>query len=315
MVKRAKITVIGAGNVGATLAHWLASWKLGDIVLVDVVDSLPQGKALDLSQSGSIAGFDLKITGSNDYGPSENSDLVIITAGLARKPGMSRDQLLAANVKIVANCTKQAVALCPNAIFIIVSNPLDAMVYTAYKSGQMPTGRLLGQAGVLDVARFKTFLAWELGCSVQDISAMLIGGHGDDMVPLPRYTNVAGIPITELIEPDRLNEIITRTRMGGGEIVKLLKTGSAYYTPAAATARMAESILRDQKRIMPCAAYCDKQYDIGGYFVGVPTLLGAGGVEKVLELKLTDQERAAFGQSIEHVKQLCAKVDDLLAAE
>ena len=315
MVKRAKITVIGGGNVGATLVHWLASWQLGDIVLIDVVDSLPQGKALDLSQSGSTAGFDLKITGSNDYGPSENSDLVIITAGLARKPGMSRDQLLAANVKIVASCTKQAVAVCPNAIFIIVSNPLDAMVYTAYKSGQMPTGHLAGQAGVLDVARFKTFLAWELGCSVQDISAMLIGGHGDDMVPLPRYTNVAGIPITELIEPDRLNEIINRTRMGGGEIVKLLKTGSAYYTPAAATARMAESILRDQKRIMPCAAYCDKQYDIGGYFVGVPTLLGTGGVEKVLELKLTDQERAAFDQSIEHVKQLCAKVDDLLAAE
>lgn len=314
MLNRPKITIVGAGNVGATCAHWLASWKVGDIVLVDVVEGVPQGKALDLSQSGSVEGFDVSITGSNDYGPSANSDVVIITAGIARKPGMSRDDLMATNCKIVRACAENAVKHSPNAIVVVVSNPLDAMVYTAYKASGLPAHRVLGQAGVLDVARFKTFLAWELGCSVQDITAMLIGGHGDDMVPLPRYTSVAGIPITDLVSSDRLQEIIKRARVGGAEIVALLKTGSAYYTPASATAQMAESIIRDQKRVMPCAVYCDKEYGIGGYFVGVPCVLGAKGVERIFELKLTPEERAAFQTSIDHVKELCGQVDRLMAS-
>jgi malate dehydrogenase len=313
MQNRPKITVVGAGNVGATCAHWLASWRVADLVLVDVVEGVPQGKALDLAQSGSIEGFDLAITGANDYAPSANSDIVIITAGIARKPGMSRDDLMATNCKIVRACAENPVKHSPKAILIVVSNPLDAMVYTAYKASGLPKHRVLGQAGVLDVARFKTFLAWELGCSVQDITALLIGGHGDDMVPLPRYTSVAGIPITDLIPEARLQDIIKRARLGGAEIVSLLKTGSAYYTPASATARMAEAILRDQKRVMPCAVYCEKEYGIGGHFVGVPCLLGAKGVEKIFELKLTADERAAFQTSIGHVKELCAQVDRLMA--
>jgi malate dehydrogenase len=312
MLRRAKVTIVGAGNVGSTLAHWLASWNLADLILVDVVEGMPQGKALDLSQSGPIEGFDLKIVGSNDYSTTQDSDIVIITAGLARKPGMSRDELLAVNTKIVKSCTEEIIKYSPDAILIVVSNPLDAMVYTTYKTSGFPAHRVIGQAGVLDVARFKTFLAWEIGCSVQDISALLIGGHGDDMVPLPRYTSVAGIPVTDLIAKDRLDEIIKRARMGGGEIVSLLKTGSAYYTPSSATASMAEAIVRDQKRVMPCAVYCDKEYDIGGYFVGVPCMLGAKGVERIFELKLTDAERSAFRESIDHVRQLCAQVDKLL---
>jgi malate dehydrogenase len=312
MAKRAKITIVGAGNVGATCAHWLAVWKVADLVLVDVVEGVPQGKALDLLQSGSVEGFDLNITGSNDYAPSADSDVVIITAGIARKPGMSRDDLMATNCKIVKACAENAAKYSPNAILIVVSNPLDAMVYTAYKASGLPRHKVIGQAGVLDVARFKTFLALELGCSVQDITAMLIGGHGDDMVPLPRYTSVAGIPITDLIPENRLQEIIKRARLGGAEIVGLLKTGSAYYTPAAATARMAEAVIRDQKRVMPCAAYCQNEYQIGGYFVGVPCVLGKNGVEKIFELNLTPEEHAAFQTSIDHVKELCAQVDTLL---
>jgi malate dehydrogenase len=312
MTKRAKITIVGAGNVGATCAHWLASWKVGDLVLVDVVEGVPQGKALDLLQSGPVEGFDVSITGSNDYAPSADSDVVIITAGIARKPGMSRDDLMATNCKIVKACAENAVKYSPNAVLIVVSNPLDAMVYTAYKASGLPAEKVLGQAGVLDVARFKTFLALELGCSVQDITAMLIGGHGDDMVPLPRYTSVAGIPITDLIPETRLQEIIKRARLGGAEIVSLLKTGSAYYTPASATARMAEAVIRDQKRVMPCAVYCQKEYKIGGYFVGVPCVIGKSGVEKIFELNLTSEERAAFQTSIDHVKELCAQVDTLI---
>lgn len=312
MLGRAKVTVVGAGNVGATCAHWLAVWKVADIVLCDVVEGMPQGKALDLAQSGALAGFDLAIEGTTDYADTAGSDVVVITAGLARRPGMSRDQLLAANTKIVRSCTEQAVRHSPEAILVVVSNPLDAMVYTAYKTAGLATERVVGQAGVLDVARYKTFLAMELGCSVQDISALLIGGHGDDMVPLVRYTSVGGIPVTDLIPSDRLASIVERTRKGGGEIVSLLKTGSAYYTPAAATARMVESIVRDQKRVLPCAAYCDAEYGIGGYYVGVPCMLGRQGVEKVFELKLTDAERAAFGESVDHVKQLCRQVDELL---
>ncbi len=312
MSQRAKVTIVGAGNVGATCAHWLASWRVADLVLIDVVEGMPQGKALDLAQSGPVEGYDLTIAGTNDYADTAGSDVVVITAGLARKPGMSRDELLAANTKIVKTCAENAVRHSPEAIFVVVSNPLDAMVYTAWKASGVAPRKIVGQAGVLDVARYKTFLAMELNCSVQDISALLIGGHGDDMVPLPRYTSVGGIPVTDLVPADRLAAIVERTRKGGGEIVSLLKTGSAYYTPASASARMVESILRDQKRVMPCAAYCESEYGISGYFVGVPCMLGRSGVEKVFELKLTADETAAFAESISHVRELCGQVDKLL---
>jgi len=304
-MQRAKITIIGAGNVGATCAHWAAAKELGDIVLVDIVDGLPQGKGLDLHEAGPIEGFDVRIVGTTEYDATADSDLVIITSGVPRKPGMSRDQLLETNVKIVADVTAKAVARSPQAILIVVSNPLDAMVYTAHAVSGFPTQRVVGQAGVLDTARYRTFIADEIGCSVQDVHAMLLGGHGDDMVPLPRYTTVAGIPVTQLLPPGKLDEIVTRTRNGGAEIVNLLKTGSAYYAPAAATIAMAESILRDKRRVLPCAAYCDKEYDVGGYFVGVPCILGRNGVEKVLEVELDAREREAFAASVAHVKELC----------
>jgi len=312
MPARAKVTIVGAGNVGATCAHWLAVRDVADIVLADVVEGMPQGKALDLAQSGPIEGFDVAIIGTNDYADTADSDVVVVTAGLARKPGMSRDELLAANTKIVKSCTQQLVKYSPGAIVVVVSNPLDAMVYTAYRVSGLAPRRIVGQAGVLDVARYKTFVAREIGCSVQDVSALLIGGHGDEMVPLPRYSSVGGIPVTDLIGPDRMDSIVHRTRKAGGEIVALLKTGSAYYTPAAAAARMVESVIRDQKRVMPCAAWCEREYDIGGCFVGVPCMLGADGVENVFELALTDTERSAFEESIKHVRELCARVDKLL---
>ncbi len=310
---KAKVTIIGAGNVGSTLAHWLASWQLADIVLIDIVEGLPQGKALDLKQSGAIVGFDLNIVGTNSYEDTENSDVIVITAGIPRKPGMSRDELLETNCKIIKSCTQNTAKYSPDAIFIIVTNPLDAMVYTAYKVAELSPYKIVGQAGILDIARYKTFLAETIGVSVQDISALLIGGHGDDMVPLPRYTNVSGIPITDLIPKDKLDAIIERTRKGGGEIVSLLKTGSAYYAPSAATAQMVQAILKDQKRVFPCSCYCDKEYNVGGYFVGTPCILGANGVEKVIELKLTEEEQSQFQQSINHVKQLCQKVDKILS--
>ncbi len=304
-MKRAKITVIGAGNVGATCAHWAAAKELGDIVLVDIVEGMPQGKALDLTQAAPVEGYDVKLTGTNDYDATAASDLVIITSGLPRKPGMSRDQLLETNVKIVAEVTARAVEKSPKAILIVVSNPLDAMVYTAHQVSGFPTQRVIGQAGVLDTARYRAFIAAEVGCSVEDVHAMLLGGHGDDMVPLPRYTTVAGIPVTQLIAPGKLDAIVTRTRNGGAEIVNLLKTGSAYYAPAAATIAMAESILRDKRRVLPCAAYCDKEYKVGGYFVGVPCILGRHGVEKVIELELDAREKEMLAASVEHVKELC----------
>ncbi|HOB76444.1 MAG TPA: malate dehydrogenase [Phycisphaerae bacterium] len=312
MTKRAKITVIGAGNVGATCAHWAAAKELGDVVLVDIVEGLPQGKALDLRQASPIEGFDSDIIGTNTYEPTADSDVIIITSGLARKPGMSRDDLLAKNVQIVKEVTQQAVRHSPNAILIVVSNPLDAMVYTAWKVSGFPAHRVMGQAGVLDTARYRTFIAMELGCSVEDIQALLLGGHGDDMVPLPSYTSVSGIPVTSLIPRDRLDAIVERTRKGGGEIVNLLKTGSAYYAPAAASVQMAEAIIKDKRRILPVAAYCDKEYGIGGYFVGVPAMLGRNGVEKVLEVPLSDEERAAFNVSIGHVKELVAQAEKML---
>ncbi len=311
MIGRAKITVIGAGNVGATCAHWAASKELGDIVLLDIVEGMPQGKALDLRQAGPVERYDSNIVGTNDYKDTAGSDVIIITSGLARKPGMSRDDLLIKNVEIVRGVTEQAAKHSPNAILIVVSNPLDAMVYTAWKASGFPTHRVMGQAGVLDTARYRTFIAMELGCSVEDITALLLGGHGDDMVPLPSYTSVAGIPVTHLIPKDRLDAIVDRARKGGGEIVALLKTGSAYYAPAAASVQMAEAIIKDKKRILPVAAYCQKEYGIGGYFVGVPAVLGKGGVEKVLEVPLSPDEKAAFQVSIDHVKELVAQVDKL----
>lgn len=308
-MRRAKITVIGAGNVGATCAHWAAAKELGDIVLLDIVEGLPQGKGLDLRQAGPVERFDANIIGTNSYDDTKNSDIVIITSGIARKPGMSRDDLMATNMKIVRSVSEEAAKQSPNAVYIIVSNPLDAMVQTCWKATGLPTKQIVGQAGVLDTARYRTFLAMELGCSVEDIVAVLMGGHGDDMVPLPRYTSVAGIPVTELIPKERLDAIVKRTRDGGAEIVGLLKTGSAYYAPAAATVQMAEAIIKDKKRILPCAAYCKSEYGVGGYFVGVPCVLGAGGVEKVIELKLDGEERKLFDASVTHVKELVAWVE------
>ncbi|RMF74493.1 MAG: malate dehydrogenase [Planctomycetota bacterium] len=312
-MRRAKITIIGAGNVGATCAHWAASKELGDITLLDIVEGMPQGKALDLFQASTIEDFDSRLIGTNDYADTAGSDVVIITSGIARKPGMSRDDLLATNVKIVSEVTSKVVETSPDAVLIIVSNPLDAMVYTAWKVSGFPTSRVVGQAGVLDVARYKAFIAQELDCSVEDVSALLMGGHGDTMVPLPRYTSVSGIPVTQLIPAGKLDEIVTRTRNGGAEIVGLLKTGSAYYAPSAATVAMAESIIRDKKRVMASAAYCESEYGVGGYFVGVPAVLGAGGVEKVIEVELDAKEKEMFQTSVEHVKELCAQTEKFLA--
>jgi malate dehydrogenase len=309
-MRRAKISIIGAGNVGATAAHWAASKELGDVVLVDIpqVEGMPQGKALDLFQASPVEGFDAKITGSTSYEPTTGSDVVIVTAGVARKPGMSRDDLININTGIVKQVAENVAKYSPNAVMIVVSNPLDAMVYVAWKASGFPTKRVLGQAGVLDAARYRAFLAAEIGCSVEDVHALLLGGHGDDMVPLARYSFAGGIPVSQLIPAARLEEIIKRTRNGGAEIVGLLKTGSAYYAPASATIAMAESIIKDKKRILACAAYCDKEYGIGGYFVGVPCLLGTDGVEKVIEIELDDKERRMFNSSVEHVKELVKTV-------
>ncbi len=312
-MKRAKITVIGAGNVGSSCAVWAAELSLGDIVLVDLPElaDKTKGKALDLAQCGPVDRFDVRIVGTADYAETKDSDVVIITAGIPRKPGMSRDDLVQTNVKIVASVTEQIARTSPNAILIVVSNPLDAMVYTAWKKSRFPTQRVVGQAGCLDIARYRTFIAMELNCSVEDIDALLMGGHGDDMVPLPRYTSVAGIPVTQLIPKDKLHAIIERTKMGGGEIVKLMGT-SAYYAPAAGSVRMAEAILKDKRRILPCAAYCDKEYGVGGYFVGVPCMLGKNGVEKVIEVELVGEERKMMDTSISHVKELVAVAEKFL---
>ena len=312
-MKRAKITIIGGGNVGASCAIWAAARELGDIVLIDIPDFADRtaGRTLDLAQCGPIDRFDCNIVGTSDYAPAAGSDIVIITAGIPRRPGMSRDDLVQTNVKIVGSVSEQIARVAPEAVLIVVSNPLDAMVYTTWKTTDFPTKRVVGQAGCLDIARFRTFIAMELGCSVEDITSLLLGGHGDDMVPLPRYTSVAGIPITQLIPADRLEAIIKRTRMGGGEIVKLMGT-SAYYAPAAASIQMAEAIVKDKKRILPCAAYCDKEYGVGGYFVGVPCVLGKDGVEKVIEVELDDNERKLLSSSVEHVKELVGVADGFL---
>ncbi len=305
-MKRARITIVGAGNVGATTAHWCAAAELGDIVLLDIpeTEGMPQGKALDLMQASPVAGFDAHVTGTTRYDETADSDVVVITAGQPRRPGMSRDDLLVTNARIVGSVAEQIRHTSPQAVVIVLSNPLDAMVQRAWQVTGFPPQRVVGQAGALDTARFRLFLAMELGVSVQDVSAMLLGGHGDTMVPLPSCTSVAGIPITQLLAPARLEEIVQRVRDGGAEIIALLKTASAYYAPAAAAARMVEAIARDQRRLIPCAAYCQEEYGVGGYYVGVPVILGAGGVQRIIELELTDSERAAFQRSVDAVKTL-----------
>ncbi|MCP3902953.1 MAG: malate dehydrogenase [Planctomycetes bacterium] len=304
-MRRAKISVIGAGNVGATCAHWAAAKELGDIVLVDIPDKegVAKGKALDLFCAAPMERFDANVTGTADYADTVDSDVVIVTAGIPRKPGMSRDDLIATNVKIVKSVSEQIAKSAPDAVMIVVSNPLDAMVYTAWKASGFPTHRIVGQAGCLDVARFRAFIAMELGCSVEDIQALLLGGHGDDMVPLPRYTSVHGIPVTQLLPNATIQACVDRAKKGGGEIVKLMGT-SAYYAPASGAVQMAEAIIRDKKRILPCAAFCENEYGVGGYFVGVPCILGAGGMEKVIEIELDSDEQTLMDESISHVKEL-----------
>ncbi len=312
-MRRAKISIIGAGNVGATTAHWCAAAELGDIVLLDIpaTEGMPAGKALDLFQASPIVGFDAAITGTTDWADTAASDVVVVTAGIARKPGMSRDDLLSTNAKIVGDVAAHVRDASPEAIVIVVSNPLDAMVQRAFQVTGFPSARVFGQAGILDTARYRAFLTMELGVSVEDISAMLLGGHGDTMVPIPSCTSVGGIPITQLIDPQRLEQIVQRTRNGGAEIVGLLKTGSAYYAPAAASAQMVEAVVRDKKRLVPCAAYCGDEYGVGGYFVGVPAILGSGGVERVIELDLLPEERAGLDKSIAAVKELVAAMNSL----
>ncbi|MCS6801600.1 MAG: malate dehydrogenase [Chloroflexota bacterium] len=303
-MKRTKITVVGAGNVGGTTAQRLAERDYADVVLVDIVEGLPQGKALDILQSGPIYGYHTALIGTNDYAPTANSDIVIITSGVARKPGMSRDDLLRTNADIVASVTDQVVRYSPNAILIVVSNPLDAMTQLALKRSGFPRNRVFGQAGVLDSARFCTFIAQELNVSVENVHATVLGGHGDTMVPLSRYTTVAGIPVTELIPPARLREIEQRTADGGAEIVRYLKTGSAYYAPSAATVEMVDAVVLDKKKILPCCVMLQGEYGISGLCVGVPVKLGRNGVEEIIQLTLTPEEDAALKRSANAVKEL-----------
>jgi len=301
---RRKITVVGAGNVGATVAHRLADKQLADIVLIDILEGIPQGKGLDLLQSGPIEGYDVKIKGTNDYADTANSDLVVLTAGFPRKPGMSRDDLLKANFDVVKGTTEQIAKHSPNCILIVVTNPLDAMAQTAYRVSGFPKNRVMGMAGILDSARYRTFLAEALNVSVKDVQGLVLGGHGDTMVPVPSYTTVAGIPISHLMPKEQLDKIIARTAKGGGEIVNLLKTGSAYYAPSAAVVEMVDAIFNDRKKILPCAAYLEGEYGINGLFVGVPCKLGAKGIEQIIEIKLTDEEKAALQKSAAAVKEL-----------
>jgi malate dehydrogenase len=301
---RKKVSIVGSGNVGATTAHWIASKELADVVLIDIVEGVPQGKGLDLLEAMPIEKRDASIVGTNDYADTANSDIVVITAGIPRKPGMSRDDLLNTNYKIMQDVVGKVVAASPNCILIVVSNPLDAMSQAAYKISKFNRNRVIGMAGVLDSARFRSFIAMELKVSVENVTAFVLGGHGDTMVPLPRYSTVAGIPITELIAPDRLKALVDRTANGGAEIVKYLKTGSAYYAPSAAATEMVEAILKDKKKILPCAAYLEGEYGIKGLFVGVPCKLGAKGLEEIIQIKLTSEEQAALHKSAEAVKEL-----------
>lgn len=301
---RKKVTVVGAGNVGANCALRIANKELADVVLVDVVEGVPQGKGLDLLESGPVEGYDVTVTGANDYEPTAESDIVVITAGFPRKPGMSRDDLLMANYEIVRNATEQAAKYSPNSILILVTNPLDAMCYVAQQVSKFSRNRIIGMAGVLDTARYRTFIAMELGVSVENITALVLGGHGDTMVPLVRLTTVGGIPITELLERAVIDRLVQRTRDGGAEIVKYLKTGSAYYAPSAATVEMVESILKDKKKVLPCAALLEGEYGYNGLFVGVPVKLGSRGIEKIYEVKLEAGEKAQLDKSAAAVQEL-----------
>jgi malate dehydrogenase len=299
---RSKITIIGSGFVGSTSAHWIASKELGDVVLVDIIEGVPQGKALDLLEASPIEGFDLNIFGTNDYADTAGSDVIVVTSGAPRKPGMSREDLIKINANITRDCISKAAPLSPDAVIIMVNNPLDAMAYLARQVSGFPKGRVIGQAGVLDSARYRTFIAKEAGVSVEDVQAILLGGHGDEMVPLPRFTTISGIPVTEFIPPDRLEAIVDRARKGGGEIVSLLKTGSAYYAPSAATVQMVEAVLRDKKRVLPAAAYLEGEYGLNDIYFGVPVVLGAGGVERVIELPLNEAEQALLAASAKAVQ-------------
>ena len=313
-MKRAKISVIGAGNVGATAALWAAAAELGDVVLLDIPEAgdMPKGKALDMAQAGPIMKYDARLTGTSDYADTAGSDVVIVTAGIPRKPGMSRDDLLATNAKIISAVGEQIAKTSPDAVVIVVSNPLDAMAQRMLQVTGFPKERVVGQAGVLDTARFAAFIAMELGVSVEDVTAMLLGGHGDTMVPLASCSSVGGIPVSQLIAKERLDEIVARTRTGGGEIVKLLQRGSAYYAPSAAAVQMAEAVIKDKRRLIPCAAYCESEYGVGGYYVGVPVILGDGGVRKIIELRLTDEEQALFNNSVDAVKGLVSTMATLV---
>jgi len=301
---RKKVTVVGAGMVGGTTAHRLADMELCDVVLIDIIEGLPQGKGLDLAESAPVVGYDSRVTGTNDYKDTANSDIVVITAGIARKPGMSRDDLLKTNHNIVKETTEKVVKYSPNSILIVVSNPLDAMTQTAYKVSGFSKNRVIGMAGVLDSARMRTFIAQELDVSVENVTAFVLGGHGDTMVPLPRYSTVAGIPLPDLLPKEKIDAIVKRTAQGGAEIVALLKTGSAFYAPAASIAEMVEAILKDKKKILPCAVYLEGEYGIRGLFVGVPAKLGARGIEQIIEIKLTPEENAALQKSAAAVKEL-----------
>jgi malate dehydrogenase len=308
MAGRPKITVVGAGNVGATVAQYAVEKELGDVVLVDVIEGIPQGKALDLAQAGPVHGYDSALVGSNAYDETANSDIVVITAGMARKPGMTRDDLLFKNAEIVGSVVEQVASRSKNAILILVTNPLDAMVQLAWKKSGFPPERVIGMAGVLDSSRFRTFIARELNVSVENVTAFVLGGHGDSMVPLPRYSTVAGVPITDLLPKEKIDALVTRTANGGAEIVNFLKSGSAYYAPGASAVEMVEAILKDKKKILPCAAYLDGQYGTKGLYVGVPVKLGRKGVEQILEIKLTPDEQAAFNKSAAAVRELVDKL-------
>jgi malate dehydrogenase len=305
---RKKVTIVGSGNVGATAAHWIAAKELADVVLIDIIEGVPQGKGLDLLEAMPIEKRDSYVSGTNDYKDTANSDIVVITAGIPRKPGMSRDDLLNTNYNIMKAVVGEVVRNSPNCILIIVSNPLDAMAQAAYKLSGFPRERVIGMAGVLDSARFRAFIADELKVSVENVTAFVLGGHGDTMVPLPRYSTVAGIPITELIEKTRLEALVQRTRDGGAEIVKYLKTGSAYYAPSAAATEMVEAILKDKKKILPCAAYLQGEYGINGLYVGVPVKLGAKGIEQIVEINLMPEEKAGLDKSAAAVKELCGVI-------
>ncbi len=307
-MSRNKVTVVGAGNVGATAAQRIAEAGLADVVLIDIVEGLPQGKGLDLAEAAPVVGHDARVLGTNDYADTAGSDIVVVTSGLARQPGMSRDDLLAKNAGIVRSVVEQAAKLSPDAVLIIVTNPLDAMCHVAFTASGFPRERVLGMAGVLNSARFRTFIAQELGVSVEDTSAFVLGGHGDTMVPLPRYSTVAGVPITELLSPERVAALCERTANGGAEVVALLKTGSAFYAPAASTFEMVESILLDRKRVLPCAVLLRGEFGVDGLFVGVPAVLGEGGLDRVFEIELTADERTAFDRSVAAVRDLVDKL-------